>query len=273
MNWGKFSLGLLIALFNLELSVGSEPAESAAESTFMQLLEADWDEVFFDSGAGDWRERWTLDGEFATLENSDAGMAFTAGPEAFEDAHHAVLWTRQDFAGSLKIEYEYTRLDDVLRMTTILFIQATGSGEPGYDEDISKWADKRAVPAMSQYFGNMHLYHLSYAAYGKRAADIDDDYVRARRYVAKRLGGTQIKGDTFKTGLFRTGVPHRITVIKHQKNIYMRVSSPEKTAFFHFHNRKLPPVEFGKIGLRHMSTRSARYKDFKVSALASDDMN
>jgi hypothetical protein len=38
----------------------------------------------------------------ATITNRKDGMDFIAGPEAFNDAHHAVLWTKQDFKGDLR---------------------------------------------------------------------------------------------------------------------------------------------------------------------------
>ena len=113
---------------------------------FTELKEAEWKQAFHDSCTGDWNENWDLDGLKATVENGANGMEFTAGPEAFNDAHHAVLWSKKDFKGDLKIEYEYTRLEKENRWVNIIYIQATGSGNNGFDEDISKWADKRTIP-------------------------------------------------------------------------------------------------------------------------------
>lgn len=73
-------------------------------------------------------KHWTLDGEQATIRHSAAGMDFRAGPTWKDDACHAVLRTRESFAGDLKIEYEYTRTDDAQLAVTILYVQATGSG-------------------------------------------------------------------------------------------------------------------------------------------------
>ena len=94
-----------------------------------------------------------------------------------------VLWTKQSFKGDLKIEYDYTRLDNETRCVNILYIQATGSGEEPYVKDITEWNELRRVPAMKMYFDHMHAYHISYAAWR-------GDYIRGRRYLplaGKRL--------------------------------------------------------------------------------------
>ena len=82
----------------------------------------DWKLAFSDPCTGDWQDQWFLDGEMATIENSAAGMQFSAGPVDREDAHHAVLWTKDSFAGDVKIEYDYTRTDSQRINVNILFI-------------------------------------------------------------------------------------------------------------------------------------------------------
>lgn len=249
----------------------SEGSPEGSGMRFAELVDADWKEVFHDPCTRDWKENWTLDGLKATVLNSSAGMDFTAGPEAFNDAHHAVLWTRQDFKGDLKIEYEYTRLDNELRMVTILYIQATGSGKPGFDKDIGTWAEKRTVPSMKTYFNNMNAYHISYAAFGTKNKIPGNDYIRGRRYMCQGLNGTELDNEYENTGLFEPGVRHQITIIKRGCDIYMRIKNPQREMLCHFVNSKFPPITEGKIGLRHMYTRGARYKDFKVSVLAEGE--
>jgi len=73
-----------------------------------------------------------------TVTNSPEGMTLTAGPEFKNDAHHTVLWTKDRFEGDLKVEYEYTRLNEASNCVTILYIQATGSGKGSYAKDITK---------------------------------------------------------------------------------------------------------------------------------------
>lgn len=67
--------------------------------------------------------------------------------------------------------------------------------------------------------------------------------------------------------LFAPGVPHHITIIKKGKELWMRVANAEQTYFCRMGNPDLPSVTEGRIGLRHMYTRSARYKNFRVSTL------
>lgn len=270
MNNRISTVAVCLLVVGMASARAGQKAEESTAARFTELLETKWKNVFHDPCTRDWKENWTLDGLKATLTNSTNGMDFIAGPEARNNAHHAVLWTRQDFEGDLKIEYEYTRLDNEIRMVNILYIQATGSGEPGFDKDISAWAEKRAIPTMSTYYNNMNAYHLSYAAFDMRNDEPGNDYIRARRYMCRGLKGTELDNEYEKTGLFEPGVPHRITVIKLDRDIYMHIKNDRKEMLCHFVNSKFPPITEGKIGLRHMYTRGARYRDFKVSVLDKD---
>lgn len=260
------SLLLLCALIAYvpQAAWAQKKGESDSKQSFENLIKTEWKEVFHDPCTGDWKGRWTLDGEVATVTNAHNGMELKAGPEPKNDAHQAVLWTKQEFKGDLKIEYEYTPIDDHFQFVTILYIQATGSGKKGFDADISKWADQRKVPSMRTYYGNMNLYHISYNAYGSMKSP-GKDYIRGRRYLCGKLEGTELENEYHKTGLFKPGVPHQITVIKRDKEVFMHIRAGEKERLCHFVNTKFPPVTEGRIGLRHMFTRSARYKDFRVS--------
>ncbi len=241
---------------------------SEDEAAYEAEVSAGWDEAFYDDGTGDWQDRWFLDGEHATLTNSELGMDFTAGPTHLNHAHHAVLWTKQSFEGDVKIEYEYTKLDDTIWCVTLLYIQATGKGEGRYTRDISEWGDLRREPLMPLYFEHMNLYHISYAAWDGFNKDPNDPgYVRARRYRAGSIQGTELQPDTYTAaGFFQTGAPHKITAIKSGSHLYFNVENATtgESMLCHWENTEFPPVLEGRIGLRHMFTRSARYRNFKV---------
>ncbi|MEM0966298.1 MAG: DUF1961 family protein [Verrucomicrobiota bacterium] len=236
------------------------------EKAFEEALDQNWKVVFSDTGTGNWQDSWVLDGEVGTVTNSPEGMILAAGPEFRNDAHHMVLWTKDTFEGDVKIDYLYTRLDDEVRCVNILYIQATGSGAGEFDEDIMKWKELRSVPAMRMYFDHMNLYHISYAAYQSEG---EPQYIRARRYMPEKDGlkGTGLEPDYYPEGLFEKGVPHKITVIKKDRDLLMRVENADQVGYFHMTNPDLPVIEDGHIGLRHMFTRSAQYQDFSVSVL------
>ena len=252
-------------------SIGSNGVEGEIRDRFEQLSEKDWQEAFFDAGSGDWQERWSLDGLKAEVSNSAEGMNFQAGPVPRENASHAVLWTRQSFSGDVKIEYEYTRTDNANQYVNILSIQATGSAAAGVPEDIAAWTDQRTIPAMSVYWGNMDTYHISYAAYGSKPVLDDYDYIRARRYrpdIVPRKNGPILEPDTYeRTGLFAPGVPHQITVIKKGRELFMMIRNPDKEYLAYWSGDGQPAISAGPVGLRHMWTRSARYRNFSVSTL------
>jgi hypothetical protein len=241
-------------------------SSSPDKEAFERASAGNWKEVFFDSFTEDWQRQWTLDGEVATAENTPDGIELRAGPEFMNDAHHMVLWTKESFEGDVKIEYEFTRLDSESTGVNILYIQATGSGEGPYKTDISEWAHLRNIPSMRLYFDYMNTYHISYAAFPNEE-DANDDYIRARRYMPHRTGlsGTDLTPDYHHSGFFATGVPHQMTIIKQDKDLFMRIRNAEKVRYFHWHNDKLPIIEGGRIGLRLMFTRASKIKNFSVS--------
>ncbi|MBC2603647.1 DUF1961 family protein [Puniceicoccus vermicola] len=237
------------------------------QKCFDELDRAEWNELFHDSGKENWEDKWFLDGEVAGVENTPYGMSFSAGPRFANNAHHAVLWTREQFEGDVKIEYNFTRTDFAERCVAILYVQATG---PGEKEDIVGWNDQRKVPNMSIYFNGMHTYHISYAAFGN-SFETDVQYIRARRYMpgSESLEGTALPGDYDSTHLFQPGVPHQISVIKRGgRELFMRIRNPETTVHLRWYNEDLPAIESGRIGIRHMATRSGLYSDFRVCGLA-----
>ncbi|MEM1445725.1 MAG: DUF1961 family protein [Planctomycetota bacterium] len=260
----------LVAMMPIKHSAQDMPKSD--QQAFNAAIEGDWETVFLDSGQDDWTERWFLDGQIASVRNTASGMLLSAGPRFRDDAHHMVLWTKESFAGDLVIDYEYTRKDFETNCVSILYIQATGSGDGPYDRDIAKWSELRNVPAMRMYFDHMHLYHVSYAAFPNTEHETTD-YIRARRYIpgGDGLRGTDLLPDYHDTGLFAPGVPHRITVVKAGQALSMRVSNAEETRYFHWSNDALPPVLEGRIGLRQMFTRSALIRDFRVQTRGIED--
>lgn len=256
----KMICALLLPLIGL--CAGKVPDEQMAFDAADALS---WQEVFFDDCTGDWQEKWFLDGEIGSVENFSDGMQLTAGPQFKNDAHHMVLWTKDSFEGDLKIEFDYTRRDFETRCVNILYIEATGSGEGPYAKDITEWNELRKVPAMRMYFDHMNLYHISFAAFPN---DEDDTmYIRGRRYmpeVGKGLTGTDFKPDYYPENLFQPGVPHHVTVIKIGQTMLMRIENEEQTLYCSMSNPDLPPVTEGRVALRHMYTRSAIYKNFRI---------
>jgi hypothetical protein len=235
------------------------------KAAFEQAAAGSWRTVFSDPCTGDWKERWHLDGRIGKVTTGPDGMVLTAGPEFGNDAHHMVLWTKDSFEGDLRIDFDYTRLDRETRCVNILYIQATGSGKGPFHEDIMKWNHLRETPAMATYFNHMHTYHLSFAAFPNQGEPIA--YIRGRRYMpeGKGLRGTELTPEYDSEGLFATGVPHQISVIKKGRDLLIRISNAKKVFHGRMFNPDLPAITHGRVGLRHMFTRSACYRNFRVS--------
>jgi len=91
----------------------------------------------------------------------------------------------------------------------------------------------------------MNTYHISYAAYGTKNINPAEDYIRVRRYMPsakKGLKETELKPDYFRTGFFKTGEAHKITVIKKGKDLFMHIYNDEKELLCHGENQSLPPI-------------------------------
>jgi hypothetical protein len=236
------------------------------ESRFEQLTSLAWTEQFRDPGTGRWQDHWFLDGPRAEVRNTPEGMVFSAGPVPLDHASHAVLWTRDSFAGEIRIEFDYTRLDTITRFVNILYIQATGKREGPFTEDIADWSRLRAVPYMKCYFENMELLHVSYAAFGNQD-NRDEDYVRARRYPTRpdrAFNQTDLPPDYHVTGLFRPGVSYHVTAVKTDEDLFLEVKNEDTRTLFHWPLAEVAPLTHGRVGIRHMCTRCSRYADIRI---------
>lgn len=232
--------------------------------------------LFEDSCTGSWKDSWMLDGERAHVINSSKGMELIAGPEAGNDTCHAVLWTKNEFSGHICIEYEYTRTDSANRFVNILYFMATGNGSADYPKDISLWNNKRRVPHMRTYFNHMNAYHISYAAFPVDNDGSQNDYIRLRRYMpdGRGLKNTDVPGDVFNTGLFKYGVSYHIMIYLVEDAIEMRIQNlqnKQELNVYKWDASMYPSCLEGRIGLRHMYTRNAIYKNFKVWQLSSNN--
>ena len=254
-------LMFIILVFQNRLLVAQDEFDRLNQSS-------DWMIQFTDPGTDNWKDHWFLDGEMATVENGERGMHFIAGSVGRDDAHHAVLWTQMSFEGDVKIEYNYTRTDSQAIYVNILYIQATGINNGPYDKDISKWNELRTVPSMSKYYKYMRTLHISYAAFNMVNDDSTADYIRIRQYpVTEKITFKllEIPPTFYETGLFQTGVTYKITVIKTSSRLYFTIEGAGNTKKFSWDLNKPESVNEGRIGLRHMYTRSATYKNFMVS--------
>ena len=264
----------LLATLTATLSLYTCPMQAQEDyrPAYNELLNADWQETFSDSGQGDWQEKWMLDGHKATLSHSDEGMFFAAGPIAGDHASHSVLWTRDSFEGDLKLDFDFTRMDTVYSYVCIIYLYATGAGPEPYVEDIAEWSDLRQIPFMREYFDHMNLFHISFAAYGNKADEGKESaYIRARRYPRSlfegKFDGMELEPDFGAVGLFEPGVPHHVTVIKRGNDMYMNVTNPDEDRLYYWDLSQVPGLDEGRIGLRQMWQRASQYKNITVSQL------
>lgn len=232
--------------------------------------------LFEDPMTGDWQENWFLDGKEATLRNDADGLFFAGGTIAkWHDrvkyhAHHAVLWTKQEFAGDIRISYEVTRNDKDGGGATLLYIQAQGIGTPPYVKDIHEWSNLREVPKMSEYFLYMDLLSISFR-----------EDLRLRRYPWKDKDGNSYP----ENGLVEPKLDYPqmapgdssfVVVEKRNPRLTLRMYGPDRDKPEVNHTWDMTKasegrdprwIQEGRIGIRHMATRQLVYKNFKVEQL------
>ncbi len=255
-----------LAFLAVSRACGKDTAAAAEE--FAQLAAAPtWVEALRDDAAVDWRKIWTLDGERAVVERIKDGFEFRAGAERGVDADHAVLWTRASFQGDLKISFNYTRTDSAVNDVNILYLHAQGTGDGPYAADLDAWRDLRRVPKMSIYFEHTRAWHLSFAAFQNKGDPGQPDYLRVRNYPVtpdRTFAQTEVPPTYNDTGLFLTGVTYAVTVLKTKDALRLHVSGGGKDRVFCWDLSAFAGPNEGRIGLRHMHTRSARYEGFTV---------
>ncbi len=222
----------------------------------------DWKLVFEDDGRADWEEKWAKDGEVATLTNTPEGMVYTTGPLGKNDASHEVIWTKESFEGDLRIEYDFTRLDENMDHVSvcILFLHATGAGD--MPEDVLESKDNRQVPTMGLYFQHMNLLHVSYACTGGD----DNRYVRARQYPLGRggFGGMQVDPSYENVYCFQPGETWHMVFEKVGQTLSLTSSKGEVSHTWTWNLEGRPELNHGRIGLRQMRGRSSLIANFKV---------
>lgn len=241
--------------------------ETVLKKRFQALEKEPWIVLLEDSGKDDWNSRWFFDGKASSVTNTPSGMELLSGAESLGDAGHCVLWTKESFRGDLRVEYDFTRLDSSEKGVDIIYLQASGSGEHPFAEDILEWAGLRKIPAMNLYFDHMHTYSVSYAV-GMPGSE----YVRLRRYLPNQRGleGTEVPPAFGRTDLFGMGILHRMTFIKHGQEIFLRVRVGEREGFYYWKNDLLPPVESGRVGLRQMAGKKGLYASVRISTLGKE---
>lgn len=242
-------------------------AETTEEKHFKQAEALQWQETFTPSLEQPWQNHWFLDGEDARVSNTNDYLEVNTQDHQNKTKIFAVLWTQTSFEGDLKIEYHFKKVDQHNKGVNIIYVQATGDDEKGHSEDIALWSEKRNKAAMSDYYQNMHTYHMSYAAYGN-SPNIDyKDYIRGRRYLPlanKGLKKTKLTGEYNDTELFNDHQWVKVTLIKKDKEFLVKFEHPNKTQYCRFLNEDKAAIREGRVGLRLMPNRISHFSDFKI---------
>ena len=222
-----------------------------------------------------WQDNWFLDGQNAVLEHRDGGLNFITTASKVDkrvdrapfDAQHAVLWTRQEFEGDIRISYTYTMLPGC-SWQKLIYVQARGIGSGPYVEDIYAWRNRREVARMDKYFNYMNLIGLSLR-----------DPIRCRRYPWSDVDqDLELASEILPRGEnkgMEIGRDLQVVVEKRKASLLLRITDAEAGGHVVEHTwdltdqkvlegRELKFVEKGRIGLRLMGGHKINFRDFKV---------
>jgi len=205
--------------------------------------------IFDDPGArGNWQDKWFLDGPANVSYTSD-GMVLDASPGSGE----AVLWAKPIVRGDVRIEYDYTHVDNASNPhVIILLIQASGLGSR--PADISTW--QRSVASYPLYHQEMSNYSITY--------DNSNGNVRARHNP-----GQSLAGEYSYTDLWQRNETYHMTIVKSGRDFSMtarNIRTGASRTFSFTGSASKTAITEGRIGLRHMDDRVSRYKNFKIWA-------
>lgn len=273
MNTKRIRIMAAVPFLALIASCNSMASERETETS----VNGDEAELLFnDPMTENWQEQWFLDGERATLEHRNGGLAFLTEytvnknvDRAGFDAQHAVLWTRPEFEGDIRISYTYTKLPGC-SWQKLIYVHAQGIGEGPHVEDIYAWRELREVAVMSAYFKYMDLIGFSIR-----------DQIRCRRYPIEDSEERRIPNE-FKPRGANDGLPigHELQVVveKREQSIRLSIKDVETGEYPVDHtwdltdeaileNREPLHVEKGRIGIRQMGGHKILMRDFKVERL------
>lgn len=252
-------------------AVGPTSKDAASTSTAGSVL-------FHDSMARNWQENWFLDGQNAELKHRGGGLDFITTESEVDknvdrapfDARHAVLWTRQEFEGDIRITYTYTMLPDCT-WQKLIYVHARGIGSGPYAQDIYAWRNLREVARMDKYFNYMDLIGLSLR-----------DPIRCRRYPWNDIDRDVRLESEFLPRAENKGfeIGHDLDVIVEKRKASMLLRITDRATGQHvvdhtwdltdekvLKDRSQKFVEKGRIGLRLMGGHKINVRDFKVERL------
>lgn len=212
-----------------------------------------------------WKERWFLDGEEAILKNEKEALYFASGEGEHYYAGHSVLWSKASFRDTLKISYDYMRVDTGKRDNVcILYLLAEGIGQHPFKKDIYQWRRLRRIPSMFLYFWGMRTAHISYAT--RRIGH--DAYIRSRAYpmeTGKTKWKELIVSPSYENeGLFIPQKWYHIEATKIGDKLTFLVKGQGKERCFTWQSKRYLPIHSGRVGFRQMWGRKSRYRNVKI---------
>lgn len=172
------------------------------------------------------------------------------GPEG-----HFVYWCPEVFPDRFVAEWEFELLEE--KGLCILFFAACG--KDGLDLFDPGLAPRTGI--FGQYIhGDIDCYHISYFANNPGEP-------RQVANLRKNRGFYLVANGPVGVATFRPGEVHRALLVKDGAHIRMAVDGRLIIDYLDDGQRAGPAYTDGRIGFRQMQSTSARYRNFRVSAL------
>ncbi len=249
--------GVLLAVA-LSVLLGPIPGSSQAR----------WIPALVDGGTDRWADRWLLSGDpdrGITVTNGPEGMTLRAGDGTDPRKDHAVLWTRAIFSGDVRIEYDYVVLDRYPTpigeggyCSAVLIHSRVASSAP-LPADIGNWSSEQrnsdtSGPALNAVIDGLQL---NYAFVGDP---------RGNPFRLRSNPGYRLVGESAGVPVFEVGTEYHLVIEKVATTVSIAANPPTGLSVSHsFASPEIGQHLYGRIGLRNMNHREARYRNIRIS--------
>jgi hypothetical protein len=221
--------------------------------------------------APDWRAGWALhkDSELgAGVDQLANGIVLRAADYAYDDravyARSSVaLWSRHAWAGDFRVEFDFTRLDDVARTTgngigAMLYFHVVGAGDPHHPAELARWPSTQARE--EAYVRHGRGFRVTWSNFNTEHPRNSHE-MRLRTFAFTTRYPERIGEDSPSRFTFARGRTYRMAFERRGPRF---AASVDGEAFV-WEDPAIARFGEGCFGLRHQPGRVARYENLAIA--------
>jgi hypothetical protein len=222
--------------------------------------------------APDWRINWVLHKDpklKAKIEQLPNGVILRAAPYNYTnkkiyDRSNIALWNKTLWTGDFRVEFDFTRLDNVARTTgsgigAMLYWHVLGrTGDPKHPPSIAAWPSKAADE--DAYVRYTRGYRVTWSNFNTRAPQNSNE-IRVRTFAFTRNYPTKVGGDSPAVFPFVRDQTYHMAIQRVGQVLTVVVDGHTVT----WDDPAIARYNDGYFGIRHQTGRHARYENFTIT--------